>query len=411
MKETIKIGYIGLGRRGSGILRRSLCHMEDVQILYLCDTEDVRLERNCEEVVKAKGYAPKLIHDYREILRDPEVDAVFIMTGWSGRPQLAMESMRAGKYTAIEVGCADNLQECWDLIDTYEQTGVPVMMLENACYGRRELMSQQMKKLGAFGEIVHCTGAYAHYLNEVELFKDIDTTERKHYRLDEYIRRNRENYPTHDLGPISKVLSLNRGNKMTSLVSVASKSRGLRQYAKDHLGEDSYYANIDYKQGDIVNTLISCEKGETILLTLDTTLPRAYYSRNYSVRGTKAMISEARKVVYLEGMEEGAHNNEADFYDRFDHPIYKKYDVENLSGGHGGMDWLCCRGFIESVKRGIQTPIDAYDTALWLSIGPLSEESIRTGEAVLVPDFTRGKWQNPPEPIQTLYCLDDVVEE
>ena len=411
MKETIKIGYIGLGRRGSGILRRSLCHMEDVQILYLCDTEDVRLARNCEEVVKAKGYAPRLTHDYREILRDPEVDAVFIMTGWSGRPQLAMESMRAGKYTAIEVGCADNLQECWDLIDTYEQTGVPVMMLENACYCRRELMSLQMKKLGAFGEIVHCTGAYAHYLNEVELFKDIDTTERKHYRLDEYIQRNRENYPTHDLGPISKVLSLNRGNRMTSLVSVASKSRGLKQYAKDHLGEDSYYANIDYKQGDIVNTLISCEKGETILLTLDTTLPRAYYSRNYSVRGTKAMISEARKVVYLEGMEEGAHNNEADFYDRFDHPIYKKYDVENLSGGHGGVDWLCCRGFIESVKRGIQTPIDAYDTALWLSIGPLSEESIRTGEAVPVPDFTRGKWQNPPEPIQTLYCLDDVVEE
>jgi len=41
----------------------------------------------------------------------------------------------------------------------------------------------------------------------------------------------------------------------------------------------------------------------------------------------------------------------------------------------------------------------------------LSEESIRTGEAVQVPDFTRGKWQTPAEPIQTLYCLDDVVEE
>ena len=411
MKEIVKIGYIGLGRRGSGILRRSLCHMEDVQILYLCDTEDARLERNCEEVVKAKGYAPKLTHDYREILRDPEVDAVFIMTGWSGRPQLAMESMRAGKYTAIEVGCADNLQECWDLVDTYEQTGVPVMMLENACYCRRELVALNMKKLGLFGEIVHCTGAYAHYLNEVELFKDIDTTERKHYRLDEYINRNRENYPTHDLGPISKVLSLNRGNKMNTLVSVASKSRGLRQYARDHLGADGYYANIEYQQGDIVNTLITCENGETVRLTLDTTLPRPYYSREFSVRGTKAMVGEERNVVYLEGMEEGIGNNEAEFFAKYDHPIYKKYNVENLSGGHGGVDWLCCRGFIESVKAGIQTPIDAYDTALWLSIGPLSEESIRTGNSVEVPDFTRGKWQNPAAPIQTHYCLDDVIED
>ena len=411
MKETLKIGYIGLGRRGSGVLQRCLCNMEDVRVLWLCDTEDERLEQNCAEVVKAKGVAPKLTKDYRDILADPEVDAVFIMTGWSGRPGLAIESMKAGKYTAIEVGCADNLQECWDLVDTYERTGTPVMMLENACYGRRELLALNMKKLGLFGEIVHCTGAYAHYLNEVELFKGIDAPGRKHYRLDEYIQRNRENYPTHDLGPISKVLSLNRGNKMTRLVSVASKSRGLKQYAKDHLGEDSPYAKIDYQQGDIVNTIITCENGETILLTLDTTLPRPYYSRQFSVRGTKGMIGEERKVVYLDGMEENISDNQEEFYEKYDHPIHKGLNAAELAGGHGGLDWLCCRGFIESVKQGIQTPIDAYDTALWLSIGPLSEEAIRTGNSVEVPDFTRGKWQNPAAPIQTLYCLDDVIEK
>ena len=53
MKETLKIGYIGLGRRGSGILQRCLCKMEDAQILYLCDTEDARLERNCAAVQEA----------------------------------------------------------------------------------------------------------------------------------------------------------------------------------------------------------------------------------------------------------------------------------------------------------------------------------------------------------------------
>lgn len=410
MKETVNIGYIGLGRRGTGILKNCLCQMEDVRILWLCDTEDERLERGSSAVLEAGGTAPGLTKDYRQILADPRVDAVFIMTGWSGRPRLAMESMEAGKYTAIEVGCADDLQECWDLVDTYERTGVPVMMLENACYCRRELLALNMKKQGLFGEIVHCTGAYAHYLNEVELFKGIDAPGRKHYRLDEYINRNRENYPTHDLGPISKVLSLNRGNRMNSLVSVASKARGLRQYAEDHLGKDSRYANMEYRQGDIVNTLITCENGETILLTLDTTLPRPYYSRQFSVRGTRAMVGEERKVVYLEGMEEEIGFNEEEFFAKYDHPIYRETDVASLGGGHGGVDWLVCRGFIESVRAGIQTPIDAYDTALWLSIGPLSEASIRTGEAVAVPDFTRGKWQKPAEPIRTVYCLDDVVE-
>ncbi len=410
MKETVNIGYIGLGRRGANVLRYCLCQMEDVNISWICDTEDERLERSSADVLETKGVAPRLTKDYHEILADPEVDAVFIMTGWSGRPTMAMEAMEAGKYTAIEVGCADNLQECWDLVDTYERTGVPLMMLENNCYTPRHLMALNMKKLGLFGELVHCEAGYAHYLNEVELFKDIDAPGRKHYRLDEYIEKNRHNYPTHDLGPISKLLSLNRGNKMNTLVSVASKSCGLRQYAKDHFGEDSKYANIDYKQGDIVKTIITCANGETIQLTLDTTLIRPYKTDQFVVRGTKAYIGEERGVVFFDRMRENVSFNECDYVARYNHPLYQHADESTLLGAHGGVDGLTCRGFIESVKAGIQTPVDIYDTVLWMAIGPLSEASIKTGQAVEVPDFTRGKWQNPPEPIQTIYCLDDVVK-
>ena len=404
MKETVNIGYIGLGRRGSSVLQHCLCYMDDVNLLYLCDTEADRLARNCTAVQQLKGYTPILTTDYRDILQDPEVDAVFIMTGWSGRPQIAMEFMRAGKYTAIEVGCADSLQECWDLVDTYEQTGIPIMMLENDCYFRRNLMALNMARQDVFGQIVHCTGAYAHYLNDVDLFKNIDVPGRKHYRLEHYITTNRESYPTHELGPVSKILSLNRGNKMNSLVCVSSKSRGLKHYAANRFGSGSKYAAIDYKQGDIVNTLITCENGETILLTLDTTLPRPYYCQDFSIRGTKAMISEERNVVYLEGMEEGVWDNMEQFYGRFDHPLYQ--NGQTYRGGHGGIDYLVCCAFVESVKRGINTPIDAYDTALWMSIGPLTEEAIRTGKRIQIPDFTRGKWQHREPPIDSPYNLD-----
>jgi hypothetical protein len=82
--------------------------------------------------------------------------------------------MRAGKYTAIEVGVADNLEECFELVRVHEETGVPVMMLENCCYGRREMMMLNMVKKGLFGEVVHCTGGYHHYLPDEDLFKNID---------------------------------------------------------------------------------------------------------------------------------------------------------------------------------------------------------------------------------------------
>ena len=410
MKTHITVGYIGVGRRGHGMLRECFSQMKDVKIKYVCDLYHDRVTRGLETVQEKGGYTPTGTADYHDILNDPEVDAVIIMTGWSGRPALAMESMRAGKYTAIEVGCADTLEECYDLVRTYEETGVPVMMLENCCYGRREMMLYNIVAQGLFGEIVHCTGGYMHYLPEVELFRGLDTDH--HYRLPHYIARNRENYPTHELGPISKLLKINRGNRLLTLSSFASKSRGLRQYAADHLGEDHELARTAYKQGDVVTTVLTCAGGETIVLTLDTTLPRAYYSRNIGVRGTKGMSYEDTRVVFTEGMQEKIKDNEADFYEKYDHPLHREYESMGTRGGHGGMDWLVCRAFVESVKEGTDTPIDAYDTATWLAIGPLSEQSIAQGGKPLeIPDFTHGLWQTDRPILRGKYCLDEVCED
>jgi hypothetical protein len=320
--------------------------------------------------------------------------------------------MLAGKYTAVEVGCADTVEECFRLIDVYEQTKTPLMMLENCCYDRLELAALNMVKQGLFGELVHCTGGYAHYLNSNGAFLKSKLEEIPHYRIGEYISRNRENYPTHALGPISKILSINRGNRFVSLNSISSKACALKAYAKENLGEDSEFAKIDYKQGDIVNTIITCAGGETVLLTLDTTMPRAYYSRHFSVRGTKGMCDEERKVIYLEGMNDETENNKDEMLEKYDHPIQKAAQLDPHKDAHGGMDWLVCRAFIESVKNGVNTPIDAYDTVTWMAVGALSEESIKNGGApVAFPDFTRGKWQSR-EPVEKgKYCLDEIVED
>ena len=411
MKEKIRIGYIGLGRRGKGMLKH-FAEMPDVEIVTLSDLSELRLEEGKKRLLEKGCPEPKLTKDYREIINDPTLDAVVVMTGWSGRPAIAIESMRAGKYTAIEVGCADGLSECYDLIRTYEETGSPLMMLENCCYGRREMMLLRMVREGLFGELVHCTGGYQHYLNDEDLFKDIDTTDIPHYRLPHYVAKNRENYPTHAFGPIAKILGINRGNRMVRLTSVATKSVGLKAYAEDRFGADSPHATTDYLQGDIVNTVITCENGETVLLTLDTTLPRAYYSRNLSIRGTKGMSSEERKVVFLKGMKEGVTDNEGEMFEQYDHPLHAEYVKKGVKTGHGGMDWLVCRAFVESVKNGTNTPIDAYDTVSWMAIGPLSEESIAKGGApVEFPDFTNGRWKDREPIVEGKYCLDKVCED
>ena len=142
MKDKVRIGYVGLGRRGMGMLETIFSQMKDAEITAICDLSTNRLEKAKQFVIENNHHEPILTTQYSDLVNNPDIDAIILMTGWSGRPAMAIESMRAGKYTAVEVGCADTLDECWDLIRTYEETGVPLMMLENCISGK---ISQMIK--------------------------------------------------------------------------------------------------------------------------------------------------------------------------------------------------------------------------------------------------------------------------
>ncbi len=419
-KSKVRLGFVGLGRRGWGMInyvfRDMVSECGDIEIAAICDLHQSAIDKVLESLAEKNIPTPIVTHDYMDLVNNPDIDAILFFNSWQGRSDMAIRSMEAGKYTGIEVGCAFDLSECYNLLDAYERTGVPVMMLENCCYGRREMMALNVAEQGKFGEIVHCKGAYAHYLPDCDLLKEVTEDDQvEHYRIHQYMARNLHNYPTHDFGPISKVLKINRGNRIVSLNSVASKSRALKDYAKRHLGENSQFAHVDYKQGDIVDTLITCANGETVHLCLDTTLPRPYYSRNFTVRGTRGMYTEERKMLFFDDMEADhsleaeIKSNEEEMYKIYDHPLHKEFTSLGEKGGHGGMDWLLVRAFVESVKAGTNTPIDAYDTVTWMAIGTLSEMSIaRGGAPVDFPDFTKGKWINREPIVEGKYCLDKV---
>jgi hypothetical protein len=183
---------------------------------------------------------------------------------------------------------------------------------------------------------------------------------------------------------------------MLSLVSVASKSAGLRSYIKKHKQIDNPPV---FAQADIVSTIIKCARGETIALTLDTTLPRSY-SRGFQVRGTLGMYNEDLNSVFLDDEHHsyefnarGLWNNAEAYLEKYMHPIWEKYIRDGVKGSHDGMDWLVLSSFFDAVRSGGPTPVDVYDAAAWMSITCLTEDSIAMGGAqVAIPDFTNGKW-------------------
>lgn len=398
MKERLKIGVVGLGGRGHGMLKDNVLKYEDIDVVAVCDVYPDRIEQGAQVTFDAKGMRPMVTTDYHELLANPDVEAILIFTAWEPHIEIAIAAMKAGIATAVEVGGAYSIRDCWDLVRTYEETKTPFMFLENCCFDKTELMATAMARKGLFGEIVHCQGAYGHDLRG-EIAKG---KENRHYRLRNYLYRNCENYPTHELGPIAKLLDINRGNRMVSLVSVASKSVGMEQYVQDH--KDTVNPELigkRFNQGDVVHTIITCANGETILLKLDTTLPR-FYDREFTVRGTKGLYMQSINAAFIDDVHKDAAvtsfvNNAKVYEEEFLPDMWKNITPEQIKAGHGGMDGFELRAFVDACKSGLEMPIDVYDAASWMCVSCLSEESIQKGGApVAIPDFLNGKWTNRP---------------
>lgn len=411
MEHTVRIGYIGLGARGLHCLLGQLFPMtkKDVAVTAVCDVRESALEKARDEIAKLTASEIFTTTDYRELIAREDVDAVVVMTDWYSHFEIAVAAMKAGKHVGLEVGGTFSIDDCWRLVRTSEETGKSCMLLENCCYGRRELMVLNMARQGLFGDIVHCAGGYRHDLRAMLT----DGYQNDHFRTLHLLSRNCDQYPTHDIGPIAKVLNINNKNRMLRLSSFSSPAKGLNRYAQDKYGPEHPVARLNFKQGDVVTTVITCSEGQTIVLSFDITLPRLY-SRDFTVIGSKGMYSENNDAVFLDGQPESDPksywNNAESYQEQYDHPIWQAFR-ENVVGGHGGMDWLVFRAFVESVKNGTRPPIDVYDAAVYLSIIPLSEDSLALGGMpVAIPDFTNGKWINRTDILPGDYSLDCVSE-
>ncbi|MBO6264044.1 MAG: Gfo/Idh/MocA family oxidoreductase [Clostridia bacterium] len=397
MKDKLKMAVVGLGHRGMSLMRDVLIKQPDVEVVGISDLYEERVQEGVKIVKDATGKEPISSLDYIEMLEKAKPDAVLVSTYWETHVDVALYALEHNIAVAMEVGGAYTIDELWRLVKTQERTSTPFMFMENCCYDRAETLATNMARAGVFGKIVHLDGAYGHDLRE-EITTGI---EEKHYRLRNYLNRNCENYPTHEIGPIAKLIDVNRGNRFISLVSMASKAAGLSDYVAEHADRFPHLVGKQFKQGDIVDTIITCANGETIHIRLDTTLPR-FYARNFTVRGTKGFYEQNTNLVFVDGDEEGFDpvvqykakiDNGKNYEEKYLPDFWKNVTPEQLASGHGGMDYFEFRVFIDCIKKGEEPPIDVYDAATWMAITVLSEQSIALGGApVAFPDFTEGKW-------------------
>ena len=405
--EKARIALIGVGLRGQNHLF-NLLQRNDVVVPAICDIDRDMLDTSLKMIEKAGYDLPEIYtgsdYAYRDLLMRKDIDGVIISTPWLWHPIMAIDTMKAGKYAGVEVSAANTIEDCWDMVNASEESGSHCMILENVCYRRDIMAIHNMVKLGMFGELIHAHCGYQHDLRQVLFnngeqpygggveFGDKAYSEAK-WRTEHYLKRDGDVYPTHGVGPIANYLDINRGNRFVSLTSTSTKARGLHDYIVAKGGEGHPNAKLKWKMGDVVTTTIATANGESIIVIHDTSLPRPY-SLGFRVQGTNGIWMKDGNQIYIEGTSP-AHRWEDSkpYLEKYDHPLWKKYEDEAVGAGHGGMDFFVLNAFVESVKRKIPPPLDVYDAAAWSVITPLSEMSIANGgEPQDFPDFTRGRW-------------------
>jgi predicted dehydrogenase len=392
--ETVRLGIVGVGGRGTSLLREFL-DVPGARITAVCDLVPSKTEKARALCVKKKQAAPEAYtngdRDFENLVKRDDVDLVLIATPWEWHVPMALAALAAGKHAAVEVPAAITIDDCWALVNASERSRRHCVMIENCCYGESELTVLNMVRAGLLGEVKHGEAAYIHDLRKL-LFED--EGEGLWRRLP-HQTRNGNLYPTHGLGPVASYMDIHRGDRFEYLVSMSSTEGGLTKWREARVPRDSPKWKETYACGDMNTSLIRTARGRTIVLQHDVCSPRPYDRINL-VSGTKGCFRDYPPRVYLDGQKgDEKWGSLKKHKDRYQHALWKQLGKRARSGGHGGMDYLMCWRLVQCMREGLAPDMDVYDAAAWSAPGPLSEQSVAQGSApVPFPDFTRGRWRD-----------------
>lgn len=397
--ENVRVGFIGLGMRGSGAVYR-FTYIDGTQTVALCDLEQSNVDNAQSTLVSGgKSEAVEYVGEesWKALCERDDIDLVYICTPWQQHVEMAVYAMEHGKHVAVEVPAAMSIAECWQLVDTSEKTRCHCMMLENCCYDFFEMTALNMAQHGLFGEIVHVEGGYIHNLDP--FWKQYHNN----WRL-EYNQAHRGDvYPTHGIGPVCQILNIHRGDKMDYLVSMDTDSFHGKEVAKEQLGTE------EFANGDHTVTLIRTALGKQIEIQHNVYTRRPYdrlfqitgvdgFACKYPMEGfalkTDNLAQEAMDYQNLDGESFVSDALKAELMEKYRHPIVVEIEEQARKvGGHGGMDYIMDYRLIYCLRNGLPLDQDVYDAAEWSCLTELSGLSIAYGSMpVEVPDFTRGEW-------------------
>jgi UDP-N-acetylglucosamine 3-dehydrogenase len=123
--------------------------MPQVELAALCTRTETRLHEFASRFQVSRTYS-----DYRELLADPQVEAVSIATMWNQHAAPVLDSLAAGKHTFVEKPMASTEADC-DAIVQAAAASSKCFMVGHICrFNPRYAAAKREIAAGAIGKIV-----------------------------------------------------------------------------------------------------------------------------------------------------------------------------------------------------------------------------------------------------------------
>lgn len=150
--DRLRVAVVGVRSRAKAHVL-AIHQDTNARILYNCDVDDAIIEEHnawCQEHI---GYVPKVEKDFRKILDDRDVDAVFIATPEHWHAPMAIMALQAGKHVYVEKPCSHNPHENELLVAAQNKYGKKVQMGNQQRSAKTSISAMTDIQSGMIGEV------------------------------------------------------------------------------------------------------------------------------------------------------------------------------------------------------------------------------------------------------------------
>ena len=180
--DTINVGFIGMGGRGSHLLDETLKLADKkVKPVAVCDVYQVRLKAAQEKAKLPDGAA---YADFRKLLAQPDLDAVVIATPDHWHAPMALEAIKAGKDIYLEKPFTHTYKEAQEVKDAAEKDKRVVQIGVNSCSESLWRDAYKLIEAGKIGKVLLTTAHHSRNSKGGEWNYDIDKAADPNKNLD-----------------------------------------------------------------------------------------------------------------------------------------------------------------------------------------------------------------------------------